>query len=145
MAIMAPTAAMALNGTVAADLIGRAVPLAFLFATIGVLFVSYGFVRLTRHFNQAGSVFALAGATLGPRAGFFAGWALMATYTRSPSPRRRRSGCSGSRSSTGIGAGRRRLADHRAGREASSSRSSPSATSAWRRARCSGIEGISVR
>src|SRR5215218_11093250 len=81
LAIMAPTAAMALNGTAVAGLIGRAVPLAFLIATVGVMFVSYGFVRLTRYFNSAGSVFALAGATLGPRAGFFAGWALMATYT----------------------------------------------------------------
>ncbi len=81
LAIMAPTAAMALNGTAVAGLIGRAVPLAFLIATIGVMFVSYGFVRLTRHFNSAGSVFALAGATLGPRAGFFAGFALMGTYT----------------------------------------------------------------
>ncbi len=81
LAIMAPTAAMALNGTAVAGLIGRAVPLAFIIATVGVLFVSYGFIRLTRHFNSAGSVFALAGATLGPRAGFFAGFALMATYT----------------------------------------------------------------
>src|SRR5215204_652896 len=81
LAIMAPTAAMALNGTAVAGLIGRAVPLAFLIATIGVMFVSYGFVRLTRHFNSAGSVFALAGATLGPRAGFFAGFGLMGTYT----------------------------------------------------------------
>src|SRR4051794_41812081 len=81
LAIMAPTAAMALNGTAVAGQIGRAVPLAFLIATIGVLFVSYGFVRLTRYFNSAGSVFALAGATLGPRAGFFAGFGLMATYT----------------------------------------------------------------
>lgn len=80
LAIMAPTAAMALNGTAVAGLIGRAVPLAFLIASIGVLFVSYGFIRLTRHFNSAGSVFALAGATLGPRAGFFAGFALLATY-----------------------------------------------------------------
>jgi amino acid transporter len=39
-AIMAPTAAMALNGTAPAGLIGRAVPLAFIFATIGVLLVS---------------------------------------------------------------------------------------------------------
>jgi amino acid transporter len=81
LAIMAPTAAMALNGTAVAGQIGRAVPLAFLIATIGVLFVSYGFVRLTRYFNSAGSVFALAGATLGPRAGFFAGFGLMGTYT----------------------------------------------------------------
>src|SRR3954452_15486136 len=81
LAIMAPTAAMALNGTAVAGQIGRAVPLAFLIATIGVLFVSYGFIRLTRWFNSAGSVFALAGATLGPRAGFFAGFGLMGTYT----------------------------------------------------------------
>src|SRR3954447_5145048 len=81
LAIMAPTAAMALNGTAGAGLIARAAPLAFLIATSGVMFGSYGFVRLTRWFNSAGSVFALAGATLGPRAGFFAGFALMATYT----------------------------------------------------------------
>src|SRR4051794_36356605 len=81
LAIMAPTAAMALNGTAVAGLIGRAVPLAFVIATVGVMFVSYGFIRLTRYFNSAGSVFALAGATLGPRAGFFAGFALMGTYT----------------------------------------------------------------
>jgi amino acid transporter len=81
LAIMAPTAAMALNGTAVAAKIGRAVPLAFVIATVGVMFVSYGFIRLTRHFNSAGSVFALAGATLGPRAGFFAGFGLMGTYT----------------------------------------------------------------
>ena len=78
--IMAPTAAMALNGVAPAGLIGRAVPLAFLFAAIAIAFVSYSFIRLTRHFNHAGSSYALAGVTLGPRAGFFAGWALMGTY-----------------------------------------------------------------
>jgi amino acid transporter len=77
---MAPTAAMALNGTAPAGLIGQAVPLAFIFATIGVLFVSYAFIRLSRYFSHAGSVFALSGATLGPRAGFFSGWALLGTY-----------------------------------------------------------------
>jgi hypothetical protein len=39
-AIMAPTAAMALNGVAISGLIGRAVPLAFVFALAGVLFVS---------------------------------------------------------------------------------------------------------
>jgi amino acid transporter len=78
--IMAPMAAMSLNGVVPASLVGRAVPLAFLFAAIGVAFVSYAFIRLTRHFNHAGSVYALNGATLGPRAGFFSGWALFGTY-----------------------------------------------------------------
>ncbi len=77
---MAPTAAMALNGTAPAALIGRAVPLAFIFATVGVLFVSYAFIRLSRYFSHAGSVFAFTGVTLGARAGFFSGWALLGTY-----------------------------------------------------------------
>src|SRR5436189_502789 len=78
--IMAPTAAMALNGVAPAGLVGRAVPLAFLFAAVAIAFVSYAFIRLTRHFNHAGSAYALTGATLGPRAGFFTGWAQMGTY-----------------------------------------------------------------
>src|ERR1700761_1440455 len=79
--IMAPTAAMALNGTAPAGLVGRAVPLAFLFAGIAVGLIAYSFLRLTTFFTHAGSTYALAGATLGPRAGFFAGWALLATYS----------------------------------------------------------------
>jgi amino acid transporter len=79
-AIMAPTAAMALNGVAIAGLIGPGVPLAFLFALVGVLLVSYAFVQLSREVNHAGSVYAFTGLTLGPRAGFLAGWALMGTY-----------------------------------------------------------------
>jgi amino acid transporter len=79
-AIMAPTAAMALNGTVPAQLLGQAVPLAFIFATVGVIFVSYAFIRMTGYFSHAGSVYAFSGVTLGPRAGFFSGWALLGTY-----------------------------------------------------------------
>jgi len=78
--IMAPGAAMALNGTLPASLVGRAVPLAFVFAAVSVLFVSYAFIRLTSYFHHAGSVYALSGVTLGPRAGFFSGWALLGTY-----------------------------------------------------------------
>jgi amino acid transporter len=78
--IMAPTLAMSLNGTAPAGLIGSKVPLAFLLAFVGIALVAYGFVRLTRYFNHAGSVYALAGLTLGPRAGFIGGWALMGYY-----------------------------------------------------------------
>ncbi len=78
--IMAPGAAMALNGTLPASLVGRAVPLAFVFASVGILFVSYAFIRLTGYFNHAGSVYALSGVTLRPRAGFFSGWALLGIY-----------------------------------------------------------------
>jgi amino acid transporter len=79
-AIMAPTAAMALNGVGIAALIGRAVPLAFLFALIGVLLVAWGIAQLSREVSHAGSVYALTGFSLGPRAGFLAGWALLGTY-----------------------------------------------------------------
>jgi len=79
-AIMAPGAAMALNGTATAGLVGRAVPLVFVLAAVSILFVSYAFIRLTAYFSHAGSVYALSGATLGPRAGFFSGWALLGTY-----------------------------------------------------------------
>lgn len=78
--VMAPTAAMALNGSVPAALVGRAVPLVFVAAALGALLVAWSFVRLTRRISHAGSVYALSGATLGPRAGFFAGWALLGTY-----------------------------------------------------------------
>jgi amino acid transporter len=53
-AIMAPTAAMALNGVGIAALIGRAVPLAFLFALIGVLLVAWGIAQLAREVSRWG-------------------------------------------------------------------------------------------
>jgi amino acid transporter len=79
--IMSPALAMAMSGAGPAGIVGRAVPLAFIFATIGLAFVAYGFVTLSRHFSHAGSVYGLTGATLGPRAGFFSGWALLGCYT----------------------------------------------------------------
>jgi len=78
--VMAPTLAMSATGGQAARLIGRAAPLAFAFAAVGVALVAYGFVRLAGHFSHAGSVYAFTGLTLGPRAGFFSGWALLGTY-----------------------------------------------------------------
>jgi len=77
---MAPTLAMSLTGVQASALIGRAAPLAFAFAAVGVAFVAYGFVRLSSHFSHAGSVYAFTGLSLGPRAGFFSAWALLGTY-----------------------------------------------------------------
>jgi amino acid transporter len=41
--IMAPTAAMALKGVAPVGLVGRAVPLAFLVASIAIALVSYAF------------------------------------------------------------------------------------------------------
>jgi amino acid transporter len=79
-ALMGPTMAMNLNPAAPAGLVGRAVPLAFVLAACGVLLVSYSFYRLTQRLHHAGSVYALSGVTLGPRAGFFSGWALMGGY-----------------------------------------------------------------
>src|SRR5918911_3908012 len=83
--VMAPTLALSVTGGQAARLIGRAAPLAFVFAALGVALVAYGFVRLAGHFSHAGSVYAFTGLTLGPRAGFFSGWALLGTYLVFPS------------------------------------------------------------
>src|SRR3954468_482451 len=80
-ALMAPSMAANINPQGTVGLVGRAVPLAFVFATVGGLLVSYTFVRLCQVYNHAGSVFGFVGATLGPRAGVPAGWSLMGTYT----------------------------------------------------------------
>ena len=78
--VMAPTLAMSITGVAAAGELGRAAPLAFAVAALGVAFVAYGFVRLAGEFSHAGSVYAFVGNTLGPRPGFLAGWALLGTY-----------------------------------------------------------------
>ena len=80
MALMAPSMAANINpqGAISA---GRAVPLAFLIAAVGVLLVAYTFVRLCQYYKHSGSVYAFVGATLGPRAGVIAGWGLTGTYT----------------------------------------------------------------
>jgi len=77
---MAPTLAMSLNGIGVAGMVGSSVPLVFVIAFLGVGAVAYGFVRLTTYFNHAGSIYGLVGITVGPRAGFFGGWALLGTY-----------------------------------------------------------------
>lgn len=77
---MGPVMAMALNGIGVADLVGTQVPFTFLVAAIGVVVVAYAFFRLTGKYAHSGSVYALTGVTIGPRAGFFSGFALLGTY-----------------------------------------------------------------
>ncbi len=79
--LIGPVGAIGLLGTGAALIIGRAVTLSFVFAAVGVALVAYCFIKLSRHISHTGSVYALVGVTLGPRAGFVAGWALMGAYT----------------------------------------------------------------
>jgi amino acid transporter len=80
-ALMAPSMAANINPQATAGSVGRAVPLAFALATVGVLLVAYAFVRLCQHYHHAGSVYGFVGATLGARTGVVAGWALLGTYT----------------------------------------------------------------
>src|SRR6201995_827492 len=80
-ALMAPSMAANINPQASAATAGRAVPLAFLIAAVGVLLVADTFVRLCQYYHHSGSVYAFVGATLGPRAGVVAGWGLLGTYT----------------------------------------------------------------
>jgi amino acid transporter len=77
---MAPTLAMSVTGVQAARLLGPSAPLAYILAGVGMVFIGYGFVRLSAAFSHAGSVYAFVGRTLGPRVGFFTTWALLGTY-----------------------------------------------------------------
>src|SRR6476646_1150597 len=79
-ALMAPSMAANINPQGTAPFTGRAVPLAFLIAAIGVLLVGYGFVRLCQYYQHAGSVYAYVGMTLGPRTGAVSGLGLFGTY-----------------------------------------------------------------
>jgi amino acid transporter len=80
LALMAPTAGMALNTPFAASTAGTAVPFIFILSTIGIACVGVGFIRLTRRFNDAGSVYGVTKAAVGPRYGFIAGWCLALVY-----------------------------------------------------------------
>ena len=80
LALMAPSMAANINPQGTATTVGRAVPIAFALAFVGVLLVAYTFVRLTQRFHHSGSVYGFVGATLGPRAGVISGWALTGTY-----------------------------------------------------------------
>jgi amino acid transporter len=78
--VMAPTLAMSITGIQAARLLGRAAPLAYVVAAIGVGLVAYGFVRLSAEVASAGSVYAFVSHAIGRRAGFVCGWAMLGTY-----------------------------------------------------------------
>ena len=60
-ALMAPSMAANINPQGTAGSVGRAVPLAFALATVGVLFVAYTFVRLCQAYHHAGSVYGFVG------------------------------------------------------------------------------------
>lgn len=79
-ALVGPTLAMSGNGQGLIGTVGKSIPLVFLIGLVGVSLVGYSFVRLTRHLNHAGSSYGLVGGTIGPRTGFFAGFAMLGAY-----------------------------------------------------------------
>jgi amino acid transporter len=78
--IVGPTLAMSGNGQGTVLSVGKSVPLVFLLGAVGIAIIAHGFIRLTQRYNHAGSAYALVGVTVGPRAGFFSGWAILLTY-----------------------------------------------------------------
>ena len=79
-ALMAPSAGMGLNTPFVAASAGAGVPFIFILSTLGIACVGAGFYRLSRRFNDAGSVYGLTKASVGPRYGFIAGWCLALVY-----------------------------------------------------------------
>lgn len=79
-ALMAPSAGMGLNTPFVAASAGAGVPFIFILSTLGIACVGAGFYRLSRRFNDAGSVYGLTKASIGPRFGFIAGWCLALVY-----------------------------------------------------------------
>ncbi|ADU72494.1 APC family permease [Pantoea sp. At-9b] len=78
--MVGPTLAMSGNAQGLIDSVGKALPIVFVLGLVGVALIAYGFIRLTRFYNHAGSAYGLVGKTIGPRAGFFSGFAIMGTY-----------------------------------------------------------------
>jgi amino acid transporter len=79
-ALVGPTLAMSGNGQGLIGTVGKSIPLVFLIGLVGVSLVGYSFIRLTRHLNHAGSAYGLVGGTIGPRTGFFSGFAMLGAY-----------------------------------------------------------------
>src|SRR5205085_2749782 len=79
-ALVGPTLAMSGNGQGLIGTVGKSIPLVFLIGLVGVSLVGYSFIRLTQHLNHAGSAYGLVGGTIGPRAGFFSGFAMLGAY-----------------------------------------------------------------
>jgi amino acid transporter len=79
-AMMAPTAAMALNGALAASFAGPAVPLAFVLAFATIACVAFAFVTFARVYASPASVGEFNARGLGPFAGRLSAWTLLLVY-----------------------------------------------------------------
>ena len=79
-AIIAPTAAMALNISLMAVTCSFSAPLVFLISTIIVGLVSYSIIKFNHYISASGSLYAFTKKSLGDKMGFTSGWALLLAY-----------------------------------------------------------------
>jgi amino acid transporter len=78
--IIAPTAAMAVNVSLTAQVAGRAAALAFAIGTVVMAVVGLSFVAFGRRIAHAGAAYAYVSHTFGRCCGFTAGWTLLLSY-----------------------------------------------------------------
>ena len=79
--IQGPTAGVIIGPAIIASIVGGPGALAQVLALVTMGFVAYAFVRFSRSFNSAGSVYAFNGTALGPGYGFVSAWILLLVYT----------------------------------------------------------------
>jgi amino acid transporter len=78
--IQGPTAGVIIGPAIIAGIVGEPGALAQVLALAAMAFVAYAFIRFSRAFNTAGSVYAFNAAALGPGYGFVSAWLLLLVY-----------------------------------------------------------------
>lgn len=80
-ALIAPTAAMALNVSLMSKTASFSSPLIFFISMIIVGLVAYSIIKFNQRLSSAGSLYAFTEKTLGKNMGFTTGWTLILAYT----------------------------------------------------------------
>ncbi|PJI09502.1 MULTISPECIES: APC family permease [Clostridium] len=83
-AMIAPSAAMALNVPLMASVCSYSVSLVFLISILLLGCIAVSFVKFNQYFSTAGSIYTFATKSLGEKVGCLSGWALYLTYAIFP-------------------------------------------------------------
>jgi len=79
--IQGPTAGVIIGPAIIAGIVGQPGALAQVLALAAMGFVAYAFIRFSRSFNTAGSVYGYCAAAAGPGYGLVTAWLLLLVYT----------------------------------------------------------------
>ena len=79
--IQGPTAGVIIGPAIIAGIVGEPGALAQVLALAAMSFVAYAFIRFSRSFNTAGSVYTYCAAAVGPGYGLVTAWLLLLVYT----------------------------------------------------------------